>query len=88
MRFKVELHPDVQEFLYRHLTKKEREAFVEVLEKIAEDPLGRSERFYDPKLSRYPVQAFRFGNCLAVFGFSRDRTRIRVRKCKPLPKGN
>lgn len=81
MRFKVELHPDVQRFIQR-CTSDERQQFRAMLQRISEDPIQHSTSSTNPKLSRYVVRFGRFGPYVAIFGFDRARETIRIRQCQ------
>lgn len=82
MRFKVELHPDVDRFVWHQCTADERSQFREMCRRISEDPIHHSNLATNPKLSRYVVRFARFGSCIALFGFDRARQKIRIRQCQ------
>lgn len=86
MRFKVELHSDVQDFVWNRCTARERVAFRQMCRRIAEDPILHSEPATEPRLSRYILRFARFGQYIAIFGFDRARKRVRIRKCRRLKK--
>lgn len=86
MRFKVELHPEVIDFVRHRCKENERVEFFAVCDRIAENPIKHSEPTTDPKLSRYPLRFARFGDYIAIFDFDRSRQWIRVRQCRRLRK--
>ena len=88
MRFRVELQLSVRWFLKRECSADDRLAFDRMLEKLCDDPIGNSEPYRDPELSRYMLRFFRFGDCLGVFGFLPAKDLILVVECRRLSKKN
>ncbi len=88
MRFGVELQPSVRSFLRRECSAEERLAFDGMIEKLCDDPIGNSEPYRDPELSRYMLRFFRFGECLGVFGLVPAKDLILVVECRRFSKKN
>ena len=84
MRASAELHPDVVWYLRHVCTSAEADDFYRELERVCEDPISRSELFYDPEASRYVLRRFSFGTGvekIAIFRY--DGNVVRVRRCRP-----
>ena len=84
MRYKVDMHPDVDWFVRHRCSEEERRAFYEVLERLRSEPLKNSRLLIDPQVSRYALRCFRFGTNLAVFKLDPGRNRIWILKCETL----
>jgi hypothetical protein len=88
MRIKVELHPDVQAWLWQHRHDRRLvDSFYRQLRWVCEDPLNRSEPTYDPSLSRYMLRFLGFGekdDYIAIFQFDPARDLMRVLECRRL----
>ena len=85
MFFRVELRKDVVRFIRHYCTDKEVDAFYKAIRQISEDPIGRSEATYKPRLSRYMLHFFRFAENIAVFDLNIAKKRIRVLSCRKTP---
>jgi len=85
MRFRVELHRDVERFLKERQRKRDYEtvsAFYERLDEVREDPVGCSEAVSDPDLSRYMLRYFRFAGYIALFQIDLAKDRVVIRSCR------
>ena len=87
MRIKVELHRDVVRFLRHDCDDDERLAFCRQLETVRSAPIENSECLRDPRLSRYMLRFFRFGQNMAVFKYDAGQDRIRVLECREIRPG-
>jgi len=82
MRFKVELHRDVGQYVRRECSEFDRAAFYDMLERIRSDPITNSEVIADVSISRYTLRYFRFGRHMAVFQLDPVKDRVVVRVCR------
>lgn len=82
MRFKVELHRDVGQYVRRDCNEFDRAAFYDMLERIRSDPITNSEVIADVSISRYMLRYFRFGRHMAVFQLDPAKDRVVVRICR------
>ena len=82
MRNKVELHPDVVRFVRHECNEAERAAFYRELDKVRQDPIGNSEYFTDPDVSRFMLRCFRFARIMAVFKYYPVNDLVRVLECR------
>jgi hypothetical protein len=85
MRSKVELHRDVVWFIRHQCNADEADAFYRELDRLRSDPIECSEALADPKLSRYMLRFFRFGQNLAIFEYNAAKDRARVLECRRIP---
>ena len=82
MRFKVELHRNVGQYVRRDCSEFDRAAFYNMLERIRSDPITNSEVIVDVSISRYALRYFRFGRHIAVFQVDPAKDRVIVRVCR------
>ena len=89
MRFKVELHPDLERELRHWWPPGSADAFYRRLHEVIKDPVALSEPHHEPELSRYMLRRFRFGEKpvqIAVFRLDAVAGSIRVLTCRPFRK--
>ena len=82
MRFKVELHKDVNWFVRRECSVDEAKEFYAWLERLRGDPITDTEVVVDRELAPYTFRSFRFGRNLGVFRLDPVRQEVLVRQCR------
>jgi hypothetical protein len=82
MRLWIEISVDIY---VGSCTSEEQDEFFRMLRKIRSEPIGNSEAISDPRLSRYMLRFFRFGNNIAIFQYRPAEDLIKVLECRKLP---